>query len=264
VPPLFSIVTVCLNALENLRKTVSSVKAQNFEDYEYVVVDGSSTDGTVEFIRQLSLDHFVSEKDNGIFDAMNKGLQMCSGEYVCFMNAGDVFYDDYILAHVAEEIKKAPDIPFFYGDVTYPIFRRYYMIQPSRLTKFILFRTGVCHQAWFLRRAVYNETGGFDLIFKYKGDNEFLLRIVLEQMIPYKHLRLVVAEYMGGGFSVLNKKFAHKEIELIRERYFSPRQIYWFSIWVKLIDILRKVPFYESIMAIFSRLNLFLWTKRGR
>lgn len=248
--PLFSIVTVCLNDLENLRITVSSVKGQNFKDYEYVIVDGSSIDGSVDFIREFSPDRFISESDDGIFDAMNKGLQMCSGEYICFMNAGDIFYDESVLDKISEEIKKASHIPFFYGDVFYSSVSRYIIRQPSILTNFLLFRTTVCHQAWFLRREIYNEAGGFDRTLNYKGDREFLMRIILEKKISYKHLDLVIAEYKGCGFSVINKGYGHKELEIIRQKYFSTRQIFWFSICLKLIDILKKSPLYLTFRSL--------------
>lgn len=264
VHPLFSIVTVCLNDLEGLKKTVSSVKAQTFEDYEYIVVDGGSTDGSVEYLRSVSPNHFTSEPDDGIFFAMNKALRMCTGEYICFMNAGDVFYDEYVLMHVSKQIKQYPHVCLFYGDVIVPTHTRYFSKQPSKLTKFILYRTtGVCHQACFLRRKIYKETGGFDTTFKYKGDREFLTRIILEKKISYKHLNLVVAKYKEGGFSELNKKYAHKEIEIIRQKYFSSIEVRFYSIGATVLDIIKKLPFYEKMMSFYAKLAYTLLLRKA-
>lgn len=265
MPPLFSIVTICLNDIENLKKTVSSVKAQNFEDYEYIVVDGGSTDGSVEYLRGVSPNHFISEPDDGIFFAMNKALDMCTGEYICFMNAGDVFYDENVLMNVSKQIKKYSYVCLFYGDVIVPMDLRYFSRQPSKLTKFILYRTtGVCHQACFLRRKIYREAGGFDLAFKYKGDREFLTRIIVEQKIPYKHLDLVIVKYKGGGFSELNIKYAHKEIEIIRQKYFSSVEVRFYSIRVTFLYIIKKLPFYEKIMSSYAKLAYVLLLKKAK
>lgn len=261
---LFSIVTICLNDIENLKQTVSSVKAQSFKDYEYVIVDGGSTDGSVEYLRGVSPNHFISEPDDGIFFAMNKGLQMCSGEYICFMNAGDIFYDEYVLEKVSTHIRKYPYVELFYGDVIVPTHTRYFSRQPSKLTKFILYRTtGVCHQAWFLRRKIYTEAGGFDLTFKYKGDREFLTRIILEKKIPYKHLNLMVVEYKEGGFSELNKRYAHKEIEIIRQKYFSPMEIRFYSIGLTFLYIIKDLPLYEKMMSFYAKLAYILFSRKA-
>ena len=263
--PLFSIVTVCLNDLENLKITASSVEAQNFDDYEYVVVDGGSTDGSVEYITSVSPNYFISEPDDGIFFAMNKGLDLCTGEYICFMNAGDVFYDESVLMNVSKQIKKYLYIDLFYGDVIVTKNPRYFSKQPSKLTKFILYRTtGVCHQACFFRRKIYSETGGFDLTFKYEGDREFLTRMILEKKIRYKHLDLVVAKYKGGGFSELNKIHAHKEIEVIRQKYFSSVEIRFYSILLTLLNIIKKLPFYEKIMSFYAKLAYSLLLRNAK
>lgn len=261
--PLFSIVTICLNDLENLKKTVSSVKAQNFDDYEYIVVDGGSADGSAEYLKHVSLDRFISEPDDGIFFAMNKALAMCNGNYISFMNAGDVFYDKYVLSRVAKEIKKHPDIPFFYGDVVLPTYLRYYARQPSRLTNIILYRsTGVCHQAWFLSSKIYSEVGGFDVSFVYKGDRDLLTKIIIEKKVSYKHFPSVIAKYKGDGFGEINKKAGEQEIKIIRKKYFSSKQITYLSIGVRLIDIVKKLPFYENIMLVCNKIALFYFVKR--
>lgn len=263
--PLFSIVTVCLNDLENLKQTVSSIRTQVFKDYEYIVVDGGSTDGTIVYLNSITPDRFIVEPDDGIFFAMNKALNMCTGEYICFMNAGDVFYDEYVLEKVSRHIKKYPYVKLFYGDVITPTNPRYFSRQPSKLTKFILYRTtGVCHQTCFFRHEIYSKTGGFDLTFRYKGDREFLTRVILEKKISYKHLNIVVARYKGGGFSELNMKYAHKEIETIRQKYFSAMERRFYSFELAFVDIIKKVPLYEKMMSSYAKLAYILLLRKAK
>lgn len=104
----FSIITVCYNAKENIGKTIESVLAQDYKDYEYIIVDGASTDGTVDIISECAASDsrvkYTSEKDNGLYDAMNKGASLASGDYIQFLNAGDILYGENTLSLVAKQI----------------------------------------------------------------------------------------------------------------------------------------------------------------
>lgn len=114
--PLVTVITVCYNAREMLLRTMNSVWAQTYKHVEYVIVDGASTDGTLELLEEYSgrIDHWVSESDKGIYDAMNKGVSMAKGKWVIFMNAGDCFADNHVLENVFSVPRQADVI---YGDV---------------------------------------------------------------------------------------------------------------------------------------------------
>ena len=100
----FSIITICFNNLEELKYTYKTIKDQGFSDFEWIVVDGNSQDGTKEWLEKVNANKWVSEKDKGIYDAMNKGIEMATGEYLVFMNSGDGFYSDSVLQQVSEKI----------------------------------------------------------------------------------------------------------------------------------------------------------------
>jgi len=116
--PLFSIITVCLNDREGLERTYRSINSQGFDDFEWVVIDGSSEDGTVAFLRNLdgSHVHWISEPDDGLYDAMNKGIDRATGEYLLFLNAGDELAAANVLEKTAEAIKAGDRPDFLYGN----------------------------------------------------------------------------------------------------------------------------------------------------
>lgn len=174
-----SIITICFNAAADLENTVASVRSQKYKDYEYIVVDGGSNDGTVEVINK-SLDvitKWVSEPDKGIYDAMNKGINMASGDWVIMMNAGDVFADSDVLQNVFSHV--IPDkITFLYGDT---LSRQKNGKLLRRITSW---KDGnVNHQAVIYRRQLHEEHGLYIVTKKIIiSDYLFFVRIPEEQV----------------------------------------------------------------------------------
>jgi glycosyltransferase involved in cell wall biosynthesis len=228
---LFSVITVTLNCAANAVRTAQSVFRQNFTEYEYIVKDGGSTDGTIEHLRALGAQVTV-RPDAGIFDAMNQALDLCSGEFVYFLNAGDVFVGEQVLLQVAEQVAARPAVDFFYGNVILHQDDRYVQLKnqaglgplvlpPERLSPFYLFRWGLCHQAWFVRRSLY-QARPFDTRYALLGDYDFLLNQVLGRQVVYKHIPVLVAEYSAGGRSEREQARRLAERQLVLRAYFSP------------------------------------------
>lgn len=190
-----------MNAGEDLTSTVSSVLAQEFNDYELIVKDGGSGDGSFEALKPDPHVRIVRRPDRGIFDAMNQALCAAHGYYVHFLNAGDTFTDKGVLKHVAHEIHRYPDKELFYGDVRKPQSRSGYEIYPRRLSRRFLFMNSVCHQGWFVRRVTYLRYGGFDTSPPVGADPRLLLRMVVGGGAKHRHIPRVVAVYKGGGAS---------------------------------------------------------------
>lgn len=177
--PTFSVITVVFNALDALQATVTSVQAQEYGDIEHIVVDGGSCDGTVDYLRSLEnrLSLWISEPDKGIYDAMNKGLQLARGDYVHFLNAGDTFVDKHTLSDVAVKLRSAPTI----------LMNRVRAIDGHRVLLFPkaqgltqvreTFLSAYCHQAAFVRREAYIAVGGFDLSYRHFADFKALWTI---------------------------------------------------------------------------------------
>ena len=156
----FSIITVVYNAKEVLEKTVQSIQHQTYKDFEHIIVDGGSTDGTLEYIESLKFDNlkFISEKDNGIYDAMNKGIRLSSGEYLLFLNAGDNFASHSILHAIVNKIKSKKNKPqIIYGgaNVYSEEGKLLTTLKPLNFTKNNLNKYAtrtVCHQSIFVNK----------------------------------------------------------------------------------------------------------------
>ena len=174
-----SIITICYNAVSDLAKTIASVRAQEFKDFEYIVVDGGSKDGTAEVINKNIdvITKWVSEPDKGIYDAMNKGIKMATGEWVIMMNAGDVFADSQVLQNVFSHTI-SNNITFLYGDI---LIRQ----KNGRLLRRVMsWKDGsVNHQAVIYRRRLHDEHGLYIVTKKIiVSDYLFFVRIPEEQV----------------------------------------------------------------------------------
>lgn len=174
-----SIITICFNAATDLENTIASVRSQKYKDYEYIVVDGGSKDATLAVINDNSdkITKWVSEPDKGIYDAMNKGIKMASGEWVIMMNAGDVFADSQVLQNVFSHA--IPDsITFLYGDI---LIRQK---DGSLLRRVMSWQNGnVNHQAVIYRRRLHDEHGLYIVTKKIiVSDYLFFVRIPEEQV----------------------------------------------------------------------------------
>ncbi len=177
--PLISIVTITYNAAGELAPTMKSVHAQTFSDYEHLIIDGASTDNTLEVARSLggSSLRILSEPDKGLYDAMNKGLRMARGKYVLFLNAGDAFHSPHILADYGKAAGNNPDI--IYADTVIVDAARN-VIAPRHLSapailSFNSFSKGmlVCHQAFMVRKEI---APNYDLQKRFSVDYDWIVR----------------------------------------------------------------------------------------
>jgi putative colanic acid biosynthesis glycosyltransferase len=221
--PRFSIVTVTLNCAEDAARTAQSVLGQTYGDYEYIVKDGGSQDGTADQMRALGARVFVSP-DRGIYDAMNQALDHCRGEYVYFLNAGDTFAGPDVLSRLAAGIDQRAAI--CYGELELQPMRTRTR-HPDRLSSYYLFRKNLNHQAWLARRDVYLKLGKFDLRYRYVADQAFVWQAVLRERLPAQHLDLVIANFEYGGTSTrrsASTTVRQERWELVR-RFFRPWQI---------------------------------------
>jgi glycosyltransferase involved in cell wall biosynthesis len=223
---LFSVVTVTLNCVQDVGATAQSVLAQDFGNYEYIVKDGGSTDGTVERLRELGLPVHV-ENDSGIFDAMNQALLLCKGEYICFLNAGDLFFANDILTRVAEQLQQNRFPKFMFGDICSlneaPFIKESLQrIQyPDRLSRLYLYRKTICHQSWFVHRSLLLRENGFNTKFQFSADYDFLLKIILRDRVGYLHIPSKIIIYKGNGVTEMNSHLLPQEKGEIQKIYYS-------------------------------------------
>lgn len=231
--PLFSLITITLNPGEGFRRTVESVKAQGFSNFEHLVKDGNSTDGSLEAWAVSDGQYrprVVRQADGGIYDAMNQGLALARGKFVLFLNAGDTLYASDTLESVAATLEAQSSLALVYGDyLDSPL--QMVIKSPRKISRFFLFRNTLCHQACFFSRETLNELGGFDTSLRVLADYDMLVRAILVAKKPHVYLEKTLACAQGGGFSSIleNARHALKEAELIRQRNFHGAELLWFN-----------------------------------
>jgi glycosyltransferase involved in cell wall biosynthesis len=202
-----SLITVCYNAEKTVENTLRSVLSQDYPDIEYIVIDGASKDGTLEILERYRdrFAHLVSARDKGIYDAMNKGLALATGEVVGLLNADDLFAHSGVISQIAA-VMQAESLDAVYGDVTYfdsaapDKVLRYYSsasFKPSRM------RWGFvpAHPTLYVRRALYQTFGNFRIDYKIAGDYEFIARIFKGATLRYRYLPEVLVRMHIGGAS---------------------------------------------------------------
>lgn len=227
----FSIIVVCRNAGEKLNKTIESIKRQTVDDYEIIVQDGFSTDGSVE---RLAVENaggnmkIYREKDEGIYDAMNRAVAHASGGYLFFLNCGDYFQDETVLAQVKREIDrtcrtKSPGI--FYGNILDRTTGALVMSNP-KIDDFACYRNVPCHQACFYDRRLLKKRG-FRVCYQVRADYEHFLWCYYKARAAMYYMPVTVASYEGNGFSEKreNKRRSMVEHTHIVEKYMSRGQI---------------------------------------
>lgn len=208
-----SIITACFNRVETIEKCLSSVSSQSFKDIEYIVIDGASNDGTFELLKQsdVKVDLLISEKDNGIYDALNKGIINSTGEIIGILHSDDVYAHKNVILEVNSFFESNPNIEIVIGNVNYfkknnskKIIRAY----KSNFFKMWMFIFGFtpAHTAAFIKKSVFDKYGLYRDDFKYAGDFEFFLRVLLIFSTPYVLLNQTLINMQMGGKSNLNIK----------------------------------------------------------
>ncbi len=229
--PLFSIVTVTYNALSTLEATLESVAAQSCRHYEHLIIDGASTDGTVEMALKFPNPNktVLSSPDNGVYDAMNKGLAEAEGDYVVFLNAGDTFHDSGTLQTIADAImdNDYPGVVYGQTDLVDAQRRRVgerHLAAPEVLT-LDSFADGmvVCHQAFVALRLL---TGPFNTGYRFSADYEWCIR-VLQHSKRNVYVPGVIVDYLNEGLTTRNHRKSLLERFRIMEYYYGwPRTVF--------------------------------------
>lgn len=188
-----SVVTVCLNAEATIEQTIESVIGQTFQDKEYLIIDGVSADDTQKIVQKYEYREeirFFSQKDTGLYNAMNKGIDLCKGDYIIFLNSGDVFVDKDVLARVAEQAKAE----LVYGNVI-RVFEKEERLEkyPGKRTAFKLMLMGrmPCHQVIFTKRETMQRYR-FDESFRICADFDFMVRC-LRDKVPMQYIDVTVS-----------------------------------------------------------------------
>ena len=222
----FSIIVVCLNPGDKLNQTLNSILQQTYRDFEIVVKDGNSKDGSIERMMQDERICLYVERDAGIYDAMNQAVAHARGEYILFMNCGDMFYREDVLentARIAAEYKGKRVV--FYGD-TYSEKSDVIITAAPKITGFTCYRNIPCHQACFYAATLCKEKP-YHQEYKIRADYDHFLWCFYKARAEMINLQLTVASYEGGGYSESkeNRERDKREHELITRTYMSTGEL---------------------------------------
>ena len=238
-----SVITVTYNAESTLERTLKSVREQTYPHIEHLIVDGASKDNTVAIIRQYAHEKmiWVSEPDKGIYDAMNKAVVMATGNYLCFLNAGDTFFapDSVEKMMATAETENDPDI--LYGETaivdekgTFLRMRR--LKAPEKLT-WKSFKQGmvVCHQAFIVKRALFEP---YDLSYRFSSDFDWCIRMMRKASSIY-NTRLTLINYLNEGITTTNHRASLKERYRIMAKHYGHVSTFLHHIWFVVRAVLK-------------------------
>jgi len=202
-----SIITICYNSEKTIADTIQSVLSQTYNDVEYIIVDGASTDSTLEIVKSFGkqITQLISEPDKGIYDAMNKGVSMASGELIGILNSDDFYTNSDVLEQVVKQLMKS-NTDALYGNLLYvdqsntnKVKRRWVSGRYKREK----FKWGWMppHPAFFVKKSVYDNYGNYTLELKSSADYEFMLRVLYKHRISCSYLPQIITKMRVGGQS---------------------------------------------------------------
>lgn len=250
--PKVTIVTACYNRAATIRETIESVLAQDYEHVEYIIIDGASTDGTQGIVEEYAsrLAHFVSEPDHGMYEALNKGLRMATGDIIGWVHSDDVLYDTHTLSAIVDAFKSS-QAQVVYADGLF--------VRSDRPNAVVRNWIGGTYRPWkvrhgwlplhptcYIRRDYLTQVGLYDESFKIAADTEWLLRVLLHPDLHIHYLRRYVIRMRMGGLSTdlsQRKLMWSEDLRAFCMHGLSPR-------WTKLQKMAWKIP--QFISAQFS------------
>lgn len=260
----FSIITVCLNAGEDLIRTVVSALSQTYKNLELIVKDGHSNDGSLQRLPHDPRLRIIEQDDSGIYDAMNQATAAAAGDYLIYMNAGDTFYADTTLEELAGQITQ-PYAALYYGRC-YNEALDVFSNAPMNLTPLFCYRTMLCHQAMVFERG-YMQKKMYDCSYRVCADREVLLDLVMRAQQRTQYIPTIIARYKGVGFCETeeNRKISEAETKRLREQYFTKRQRieFRFKIALTLPRLRKRIAADPKFVKVYKRAVGLLYGNKG-
>lgn len=268
-----SIITVNLNNIGGLQKTFESVFNQLFSDYEYIVIDGGSTDGSVDIIAQnaIKISYWISERDNGIYHAMNKGIQVSKGEYILFLNSGDSFVDNNVLKNIFKE-ENVEDILWGVNLLS----RNGHVVDkspsPEKLTLKFFYKQTLPHQSTFIKRSLFKKYGIYEESLKIHADFDFWIRTIVLNNCTTKRLNVLVTIYNLEGISSnqTNFELAKNEYSVILTKNIPARILIDYETWsieyqqMQHLYWLKSKRYLNSFLSISYKVAVKIFTLKNR
>lgn len=246
--PKITVITINYNDLNGLKKTVASTSVQSCKNFEHIIIDGGSSDGSAAFIRDNDnlFSYAISEPDTGVYNAMNKGIKAAKGDYLFFLNSGDEFKDDSVLSVFLEKTKSKKDI--YYGDIHLVDGKGKSELSktPQKLTFEFFFRRTIPHQAAIIKRSLFDTIFYYDESLKIVSDWEFFVVAICKNNCSYEHVGISVANYDTNGISsVQENKERYKEERLSCLNKHFPAFIDDYKAYRKQNRLLKSIPYHN-------------------
>jgi glycosyltransferase involved in cell wall biosynthesis len=240
--PLISIIMAVYNVESTLRAAIDSVLAQTYKNFELVIIDGGSKDNTVEIVKSYGaqISYFISEKDNGVYDAMNKGIAASKGDWLFFLGGDDRFYNNKILFKIFQ--KDIESIDLIYGDVEFTTNAKRYGGERNYVT---LVEKNICHQAIFYHKNIFKKLGLYNTKYPILGDFEMNIRVFRDDSLQKKYVPQIISYFNNKGLSssVLDRNFHGDMLETFLHKdnvsFLSP-QLQEYHFYYGLINLLSK------------------------
>ncbi len=235
--PRLSVITINYNNAHGLQKTIESVVSQTYSDFEFVIIDGGSTDNSTEIIKKYlhKITYWVSEKDTGIYNAQNKGITAAKGEYCLFLNSGDYLVDNNVLTNV---FSCGHSFDIIYGDMQ--IFDKNKRIQhrrmPNRIGVKQLYADTLWHPVSFIKRKLFSMYGNYNEQFRIVADYEFFVRTIIGKKVTTKHVPIEIAFFDTSGLSSHPDKRnqLNEERRKVQNLYFNSILLLFFRLYSKI------------------------------
>lgn len=245
--PKFSIITVTFNAAETIEDTIQSVITQTYKNIEYIIIDGGSKDSTMDIVKKYSqhISCVISEPDNGLYDAMNKGIKVSTGDYLCFLNSGDCLHEDDTLLNIVHSIRGCQSLPdVIYGE-TEIVNSEGHFLRMRRLStpehlSWKSFRNGmlVCHQAFFAKRELAIEEL-YNLKYRFSADFDWCIRIMKKSKVLHNS-HLTIIDYLNEGMTTRNHRASLKERFRIMCKHYGYISTVMYHIWFVMRTVVKK------------------------
>lgn len=267
-----SVVTINYNNKSGLIRTLESIAIQDFKQFELIVIDGGSTDGSIDIIKQYEhkIAHWISEPDKGIYNAQNKGVALASGTYINFLNSGDWYISEDVLSRVFSSNHQG-DILYGSPILYYSEDRKIPSIHPPSVDFLLFFRQSINHQASFIKRQLLIENP-MNEAYKLASDWEFFIKSFFHGR-TFEHLDQLICYYEMGGFSTADKNKPIHEIErkMVLDSFMpqwmqADYEFLWMAKKTKTGDFLQKlsqIPRADRIISFFCRTLMKLYSIKG-
>nr|WP_315233518.1 glycosyltransferase family 2 protein [uncultured Flavobacterium sp.] len=253
-----SIITINYNNKLGLEKTIESVNSQTFLDYEYIIIDGGSTDGSVSVIKEYSdnINYWVSEPDKGIYDAMNKGIVSAKGEFICFLNSGDIYSGSYALEVMMNAIKNS-DAKLFFGNFIFvnstDNTARLFKIKKIKY-KSDLLTNSFGHPATFYSSQLFEEVGLFNTSNKIVSDVEWYLKALIVNQVSFLQIDYSPSIFFDGGISTTSLGLVSNEYKKMIEKFFTNFEFQLYS--GRTFKTIMSMPFFKHMVVKMFNLKL--------